>query len=295
MSRWPPGERDPLAHAGQAEAGDRDVRIEALRRRRGRRAWISSPRSIDLDLDPLSVRVPGRVRERLLDDAVDGRLDVRIEPRLAESTVVLEPDGRIDLEPVRRLDALDQRIQSGPESELVERRGTQLGDQRPQVRDLLAELLDRAVERRLQRRQVLAAPRGGEHDAQPAEPLQGLVVQLARPAPPLLLGRPQGSPQSVALDRLRGRDGGGGACRGGQQHPLVLDTELGAVSPVERLDHAEVRAAELERHEHSGRRLDAEVAEREAQRVRDVADALGAAGADDPPGDRAALGYAAAA
>ena len=50
------------------------------------------------------------------------------------------------------------------------------------------------------------ATRRGEQHAQPAERLERLVVELARPAPPLGLGRRERGAQTLALDALRGGD-----------------------------------------------------------------------------------------
>ena len=153
--------------------------------------------------------------------------------------------------------------------------------------DLLGDLIDGGFQRPVELLDIVAAARGGQQHAETAESLERLIVELARPPPALLLGGPQGPPQTVLLHRLGGRDRGRRARGGGEQQTLVIGAELGATLAVERLDHTEAHAAEQERHEHPGLRLDTEVAEREPQRVADITDPLGASGADDASRDRA--------
>ena len=84
-------------------------------------------------------------------------------------------------------------------------------------------------------------------DAQPAERLQRLVVQLACPPPPFLLGSCEAAAQALALKRLSGGDGDGCAGCSREQQPLVLDAQLGTVDAIEGFDHADVGPAEHER------------------------------------------------
>ena len=97
---------------------------------------------------------------------------------------------------------------AAPAPVLVQRGRAQLDDQRAQAGDLLGQVLDGGL------RPPRAAPprcRAGaaeSTDAQAGEALQRLVVQLARPAPALLLGGLDALAQPLLLDRLAGRHGG---------------------------------------------------------------------------------------
>ena len=124
---------------------------------------------------------------------------------------------------------------------------------------------------------VLDAPqRRGEDHPQPAEPLQRLVVQLARPAPALGLGRLERVAQPLVLHGLRERDGGRGA--GGeraQRRLVVLGEALRLGAAVERREHAEPAAAVDERREQRRLRVgDAELRGGDAQVRADVGDPL---------------------
>ena len=69
---------------------------------------------------------------------------------------------------------------------------------------------------------VLAAQRGGEQHLQAAEPLKGLVVQLAGPAAALLLGGLDAVAQAVLGDRRGGVHAHRGGRREGLEQPRVL-------------------------------------------------------------------------
>ena len=76
------------------------------------------------------------VGERLLDHAIDGRLELG-----REAAVVGQLDVRADLEVVRRARALRQGRERRRQSELIEGRRAQLGDERAQRLDVAGQLL----------------------------------------------------------------------------------------------------------------------------------------------------------
>ena len=143
------------------------------------------------------------VGQRLLDEPVDGRLQSRAASR---SVAVVRARRRrrpraVASRPVRSRQRRERRRQP----ELVERRRAQLGDQRAQrlaiSRRSAAGRLAQAVAHRLGVARVRAQRRREQH-LQAAERLQRLVVQLARPALALLLGRGQrcGAGASASTD-----------------------------------------------------------------------------------------------
>ncbi len=102
-----------------------------------------------------------------------------------------------------------------------------------------------------------AAQRGGQDHAQAAEALQRLVVQLARPAAALGLGRVERMAQAVVLHGLRERDGRRPA--GGervQRRLVVLAEACGLRAAIEGGQHPERAAAVDERRQQRGARVD---------------------------------------
>ena len=119
------------------------------------------------------------------------------------------------------------------------------------------------------------------------EALQRLVVQLARPAPALLLGGLDALAQPLLLDRLAGRDRGRRAGRERAEEALVLVVEAGLVAEVvEGGEHADGAAAERERDQQRGVGLEAEQPQRAVQRRAGVGEPLGALRAQHPARDR---------
>ena len=183
---------------------------------------------------------------------------------------------------VRSREALDRR----GDAVLVERRRPQLDDQRAQVGDLLHDVLDRGLDRRAQLL-LAAAQRRREPDAQRGQALQRLVVQLARPAPALLLGGLDALAQPLRLDRLAGRHRGGRAGRERAEQALVLVAEAGLVAEVvEGGEHAHGTAAERERDQQRGVRLEGQQPQGAVQRGPGVGDPLGALRAQHAARDR---------
>ncbi len=160
-----------------------------------------------------------------------------------------EVDADVDLDAVAG-GAFGERLDRGLRAELVQRRGTQVGDQRAEVGDALLELLDRLAVGVPQRLGALRARRRGEPDAQRREALEGLVVQLARPPLALPLGRGQALALALGGDRLRGRDRGGGARRKRLQQPFVLGGEAGPVLEAVEREQRAVAATLEEQRDH---------------------------------------------
>ena len=124
--------------------------------------------------------------------------------------------------PVCARDALDERLDRRSGAELVQRRRAQVADQRAEVRDARRDHVDGLVHRRVEPRRLVAAARAGQQHLEPRELLQRLVVQLARPAPALLLGGLHAAPQRLVRRGLRRRDGRRRARGERLQQPLVL-------------------------------------------------------------------------
>ena len=128
---------------------------------------------------------------------------------------------------------------------------------------------------------IAAVARARKDDAQRGELLQGLVVQLARPAHALALGGLDAAPKPVGGDVLGGHDRRGGRRREGLHEALVLGGELGpGHRPVEGREHPDGLAAEDERDDEPCRGADV-LGEREAQSGRSVGQALGLLAAQD--------------
>ena len=173
------------------------------------------------DADVARAGVLDDVRQRLLDDAVEGGLDFAREPLLAELRLQVDPEPRLLAE--RGGEPLDRRH----EAEVVERGRAQLDRERAHVLqrrdDELAHGRDRgarlvAPDRLLERLQP-------EQDR--GERLAGLVVELAgEPAPLELLGLDD-TPHRVAADALREVDGDRGSRRERLRESKVVVAERG--------------------------------------------------------------------
>jgi hypothetical protein len=192
------------------------------------------------------------VGQGLLHHAVDRDLQLGRQP-LQGVDLRLHPGARGGLE------AVGQAADRGLDAEVVQRRRAQLRDERPQVPDVLLELGHRRVDGG---GQVLRAPapRVGEPQPEPAERLQRLVVQLAGPAPALLLRGGQALAQAVLRDGPGHRDGRRRARRERVEQRGVLGPEGGrSREPVEGREDPEPHAAVDERDdERVVRALDAE-------------------------------------
>ena len=175
------------------------------------------------------------VRQRLLHEPVDGRLDLGVERRQVELERDLEP---------RRLAASRSASASsagaspswssaaGRRSLMIARRFSTS----PVICSTAASTCARSASTSGSR-----AP-ADRPSAQRREPLERLVVQLARPAPALLLGGADRVAQAVVLDVLRGGHRGRRAGGEGEQEPLVLGVEAPvAVDAVERREDADRR------------------------------------------------------
>ena len=202
---------------------------------------------VDGDGDPGSGAVLGGVRQRLLDDPVDRGLEIGIGHALRP-----EPDGDVDLEvdPAR---AVGERAQRRLEPQLVERGRTQVVDERAQPGHLGVDPLERLVDRRRHRLAPSRTSPDGQPHVQGREALQRLVVELARPAPALLLGRGEPLAPPLRLGRLGGRERDRGARGERLQEPLVVVAEARAVlEPVDRDEDPVGPSAEGDRHDEPG-------------------------------------------
>ena len=139
----------------------------------------------DLDLDAAGLRVLGDVRQRLLHEPVDSGLEIRREPGFLGAEV----DVDLDVEALGRRDAIGEALDRRLQSELVERGGAQLGDQRAQLLDLDPDLFEGHTHRPLELDRIAAPQRRVEQDLEAGEPLERLVVELTGPATTLLLSR----------------------------------------------------------------------------------------------------------
>ena len=156
-----------LVHPGEAEALARRVGIEA-------RAVVAdgdstpSSRAAHADRHVARAGVLDDVRQRLLHDPVDGRLESR-----GPGTRRVAPSARSSVDgrsrAVAARDALARGLERGRQAELVERRRAQVGDQRAQVCDLARRSARRASSTPRRPARVAAAARAGEQHAQPAE------------------------------------------------------------------------------------------------------------------------------
>ncbi len=144
-----------------------------------------------------------------------------------------------DLQPAVLAMAIEQRLDRDFQPELVQRRGTQLGDDRPQVLDLTLDVLDRIAHRLLMQVGLSPAQCRGEQHSQTGQALQRLVVQLPRPAPALGLGGGERAAQPVGLDALGERHSGRRARGERAQHLLVVLAEhLALRAAIERRQDA---------------------------------------------------------
>ena len=127
-------ERDALAHADQAEAAASSVAGVEARAVVAHEHFEIAVAVAHADLDAGRAGVLGDVGQRLLDEPVDGRLDLgRVARRRASPSLVGEIDVEVDgdwLLATRAASDSSARL----EAELVQRRRPQVGDQRAQVR-----------------------------------------------------------------------------------------------------------------------------------------------------------------
>src|SRR5215207_445796 len=269
---------DALAHPEQPEpVGDR-IRIEP--------ATVVAHLDVDMgvvigvdDADPYGarLRVLGDVGERLLHEPIDRGLDLGYVPAVGAALLVCQPYVELDAQPMLLLDPRCKRAQRRLRAERVERRRSHVRDQGPEPGDAVRDHLQCLVDRALQAHRVIAAARSRQEDLQAREVLERLVVQLAGPAPALLLGGPEASAQRLVACRLcrrnRGRRAGGERL----QEALVLVGEAALLA--ESVEGAEEPdRAVPERHRDDERRVCDGIA------LRDLPYALGAAGAERGPG-----------
>src|ERR1700735_2159138 len=153
-------------------------------------------------------------------------------------------------------------------------------------------MVDRVGDSLLERFRLARAPGGGETDAQCAQTLQGVVVQLARPALAFGLGRCQALALALGSDRLGGGHSGSSAGCERLQQALVVGRELWAVvQTVDCDEHAIGVVLEDEWHQQTAVRVHAKRAEAvfvEARACQRFLQALGKACAQRGAGGRVA-------
>src|SRR5580692_6431194 len=144
----------------------------------------------------------------LLHDPVDGALQLRVQsPRaigIDAATRGTRRLGQVDfslhVQPVDRLRAARERLQGSCQPEVVQRRRAQLGDQMAQAVDLSAQALEYRIHRFAQSLPVVEVARVRQLQAQRADPLDALVVDLPRPAGALVLARLHAEAQPFDLN-----------------------------------------------------------------------------------------------
>ena len=162
----------------------------------------------DSDRDRVGLGVLHRVRDRLLHEPVGRALDVVGETR--GRATAGERRGRARSRR-RRRNRADVRFASASSAGWTPSSSSDAG--RSSVIRLWSEAMlssscsTRLLHGRLERAGLAARLGRLEHEVERAQLLECLVVQLARPAPPLGLRRPHGRLQALGLDGLRRRDG----------------------------------------------------------------------------------------
>ena len=151
----------------------------------------------------------------------------------------------LHVEPVDRLGAPGEGLQRGRQPEVVQGSRAELGDQVAQSVDLMPESLEGGVDGGPEGARILVVAGVGQLQAQGADALDALVVDLPRPACALVLSRLHAVAQAFDLDRPLGREPLGDAGGEGLQGVPVgfLERSLGA----ERDHQAAAVALELQR------------------------------------------------
>jgi hypothetical protein len=84
-----------------------------------------------------------RVSEPLLHEPVDRALHLAAEPGRRTPCIERDVDARLDVEAGARSGSRHQRLEGGLDAELVERRGTEVGDEVLQTLDRELKLVER--------------------------------------------------------------------------------------------------------------------------------------------------------
>ena len=216
-------QRQPLAHAEQTESLAFAVRGEAATVVLDHGSDRSAAAGED-DADRTGLGVLDDVRQRLLHDPIESRLDVARQPAV---------ELRLEVDAHSRLlgEGVAQPLQRGDEAEVVERLRAQLDRQAAHVVQRLDDLLAHGGDgfgALLLGRGLLDRLQPEQHRGQL---LPGLVVQLARQPAPLELLRLDDAAQRVAGDTRGLVDGDGGA-RGeglGEAQVVIGEARVGAL------------------------------------------------------------------
>ena len=220
------------------------------------------------------------VRGRFLDDPVHRLLDVRIQSCGRSPRLVGEVEVERDVDVEHFQHPLDERLQGRAQAERVERRGSHVRDQVAQRADGGVDALRRLVEH-LAPGRLVRRPRRREQHLERGQRLERLVVELARPPPPLSFLRLDPLAKRSGGGDLRGRHPRGRADRERLEEALVPGRERRVVAPaVECGQHAERPPPHGERDEEAGRRPEA-VGQRELELGGRLREPLRPAGAQD--------------
>jgi hypothetical protein len=190
--------------------------------------------------------VLANIRERLLHGAVDRRLEFGHEPGRPVAVLVRELDGDIELDPGVR-ESIREIEYRGLDTELVERAGAQIADQRPQAVHVQLQLRDRAVDRLGDLLRIARPARRCQREPDARQRLQSIVVQFARPAAALSLGRRDTVAAPLVRRRLCRADGHRRACCERLEQPLLFRVGSRPLH-VERHECPDDLAAESHRH-----------------------------------------------
>src|SRR5271157_5473948 len=127
--------------------------------------------------------------------------------------------------------AVEQGLKRRPQSQLIEGGWAQLGDDRPQVLNLMFDVTHGLAYGLPSLRETVKAQYRGEQHPQAAQTLQRLIVQLACPAGALSLGGCERAAQPVGLNALGKRHSGRGAGCKRAEHLLIILGECLTVLP----------------------------------------------------------------
>ena len=147
----------PLVHSRQTEALTDDLGVKAIAvvLHLDQQLAIGLPDSYP---DPTRAGVLGDIHERLLEQPVDGGLEILLE------TLLLNEAGQrqlaLDVPPALLAVAVEQRLDRGAQTQLVQSGRPQLGDDRAQISDLALDVRHSLAHRDLRPREIVDAEGG---------------------------------------------------------------------------------------------------------------------------------------
>ena len=187
------------------------------------------------------------VRQRLLHDAVERRLDV------ARQALRVEPGLEVDRQPGLFTVGVREPLESRDEAEVVERARAQLDGEAPDVLERCHQRLPQLRDAPAQLVFALRVLHGLQPQERRGQRLPGLVVELARESLPLELLSVNDAFDYVAGDAAREVDGYGGSSgeRLGEPHVVPREPRI-RCELVEDVDDADRLASHKQRHPQSG-------------------------------------------